>query len=373
MLDSQTDNFHSDLAGGSSVEGGHAGFNRVFASVLVGCLVLVSGFNFACDPLLLFHSPWFKEIYSSNERFRIPGFVRSLEYDLALVGASSAMAIRPADIKQFLERRPVMLVIGGATIAEESLAAETVLKQGKVRRLLWTLDPLVFSYPKWRRDVQMPLHLYRAEPADIAQYLLGRTTTNMSLTVISYVLGGPLPNDFVSDLDELYQLPKQSDYSPDSVRKAFYSTSAIAELHRRERALHTPFDEAHVSVAFDEYILALARRYPDVHFDVVLSPATTAFYQFMQRNFPSRFAQHMFVRKLAYERLTTETNVRVYDLQTDQSITADYRQFTDMLHFSPDVGRRILAAVRDGRAVDSTGEPASRKAIERSMAQIALP
>lgn len=348
----------------------YAHFNRVFGTLLCGFLLLFAGLNFVCDPLLIFHPPWFKEIYSSNERFRIPGFARSIDYDTALVGASSAMAIHPADIQELLKVRPVIQVIGGATLAEESLAAEVTLNQGKASRILWILDPLIFNWSEWRPDVQMPRHLYREDLAGKAQYLLDRVTLKMSLMVLKYAFGGPISDEFVSNLGNPYTLPSKSNYSPESVRKAFHSTLALAELNRRERAMYTPFDEERTSLMFEKYIHSLVRRNPDVHFDIVLSPSTVAFYQFMQMNFPHRLEQYQLVRKLSYERLTVEENVRVYDLQINQAITTDYEQFSDMLHFSPDVGRRILEVVRDGHSVVAAGEPAARAAIKRSITKL---
>jgi hypothetical protein len=268
-----------------------------------------------------------------------------------------------------------MQVIGGASIAEEGLAAETTLRQGKAKRVVWLLDSLVFNYSGPRREVQMPHHLYGSDLSGLVRYLLDRTTLSMSVAITRYLLDGNPPKDFVFNLDDLYGsvLPHSSVYSAEAVRQAFHSEWAVAELARRERAVHTPFDEDGVARAFAEHVVSLISRYPEVTFDIVLPPSSIAFYQFLRQHFPRRLAQHMFLRKLAYEQIPNFTNARLFDIQANADITENYGNFSDMLHYSPDVGRRILETIRNGNAATTAAAEMADRALIESIARVPTP
>jgi hypothetical protein len=351
----------------------HARFVGIFAATLGALLVCGIGVNLLLDPLMMFHRPWVGPHYVSNERYRVPGFARSLDYDTAIVGASTAMAIAPRDVKSILGGDPIVLVIGGATIGEESLAVAVAAKQGKLKRVIWLVDPLVFSFGDRRADAQMPEYLYQGGASNLLRYVLDRATLTMSVNLGLLLLGGPQSSDFVSDIDALYRLPAPSEYSAAAVKDAFYSESALTELQRRERAVYPPFEEMKVAQSFARNVSETIRAHPGIKFEVVLTPSSVAFYQFLKRHFPRRFEQSLFVRKLAYEQVVELPNARLFDMQTDAAITEDYRNFHDMLHFSPEAGSRILQAIRDGKAAKAASEPAARTHLMDSIARVPVP
>ncbi|MDP1602864.1 MAG: hypothetical protein Q8M03_06320 [Legionella sp.] len=351
----------------------HARFVWMFGAILGTLLACGIGANFLLDPLMMFHRPWVGPYYASNERYRVPGFARSLDYDTAIVGASTAMAIMPGEVRAILGGAPVIQVIGGATISEESLAVNVTAQQGKLKRVIWLVDPVVFSFGDRRADAQLPEYLYVGGASNLLRYLLDRATFTMSLTLARHLLDGSRSDEFVSSLDALYRLPAPSEYSNAAVKEAFYSEKALAELQRRERAVYLAFDESKVAKTFDRHVFETIKMHPRVKFEIVLTPSSVAFYQYISRHFPKRFEQSLFVRKLAYERIMGLPNARLFDMQTDTAITEDYRNFNDMLHFSPGVGNRILEAIRDGKAVSDVSEPAARAHLIDSVARVPLP
>ncbi len=99
--------------------------------------------------------------YVKDERARIPGVIRNRDYDTAVVGASSAWAVRPADVAAILGGKAAILVVSGGTAAEEGLVAAAAAAQGRAKRIVWLLDSVVFNYAGMRPDAQMPTYLYR--------------------------------------------------------------------------------------------------------------------------------------------------------------------------------------------------------------------
>ena len=80
----------SNVQAGSAA---HQRFVKILALIVAVRLTSCAGVNVIYDPLMMFHPPWREPLFSLNERYRVPGFARSLEYDTAVFGASSAMAI----------------------------------------------------------------------------------------------------------------------------------------------------------------------------------------------------------------------------------------------------------------------------------------
>lgn len=350
-------------------------FNYIFLLSVILAMSLIAILNYVFDPLMIFHKPWFDPLYFKNERYRIPGFARSLDYDTAIIGASSAAALLPQDIRAILDVDPVLQSIGGATIREESLAVDFTARQGKLKKVIWLLDPATFNYADWRPDVQMPLYLYQDDFMAFVRYLLSGSTLLMSISVVRYQVDGGQPGDFFLVLDSPYQneLPLPPAYSCEAVNKAFHSEAATVELQRRERGMYVPYDEAKIARSFFDNVTDVIQKYPNITFDMVLSPSTTAFYQFLNKKFPARYSQQMFVRKLAYQYIPNLPNARLFDMQIEQDMAENYENFSDMLHYSPTVGRRILEALRDGRSVSPESESWARDVLMRSIVRLPLP
>jgi hypothetical protein len=99
-----------------------------------------------------------------------------LDYDAAIVGASTAMAITPADARDILGVQPVVLVMGGATIGEQGIVIEHGLRTGRIKKVIWLIDAVTFSFPTFRWDAPFPMELYDGGLADRLQYLFSRVT-----------------------------------------------------------------------------------------------------------------------------------------------------------------------------------------------------
>ncbi len=81
----------------------------------------------------------------------------------------------------------------------------------------------------------------------------------------------------------------------------------------------------------------------------------------------------MQLRELAYKELTHLPNVRLYDLQTDAELVGNYELFSDILHFSPCVGRMILESIRDGKSEETAALGVADAKLLRAIEQISVP
>lgn len=353
----------------------HSIYIRSFLISLISIIIIAIAVNFYVDPLMIFRGPFLPDTYVKDERARIPGIIRNRDYDTAVVGASSAWAVRPKDVAALLGGKAVMLIVSGGTAAEEALLATTAAAEGRAKRIVWLLDSVIFNYAGKHPDAQMPTYLFRPSARNLMRYLLDGRTAQMSAALIYQKLTGQMSDSFTPiDMDDAQTVRSpQAECSPASVARAFHSQTAVTELRRREKATYTPYDEALIARAFSEHVTSVVRRYPNVTFEIVLPPATVALHQFSRTWFPDRFRQLMQLRELAYRELPHLPNARLYDLQTDAGVVGNYELFSDMLHFSPSVGRIILESIRDGKSVETAALGEANSRLLQAIEQIPVP
>src|SRR5579871_3770468 len=125
----------------------YAGF--VVSVGLVGPMLMV----YAIDPLQLFRRAPYAAVFSTNERYQLPGLARNYDYDTVIVGSSMAQNFYLGYADRELRARTLKLAISGSSAHEQFLILNVALRTGKVKRVVWSLDQWEFrGSPQRVRD-----------------------------------------------------------------------------------------------------------------------------------------------------------------------------------------------------------------------------
>lgn len=324
----------------------------VAAALFLG---LFAGFNFVIDPLQIFHRPWITPArYSSDPRFGNAGLIRSQEFDTAFMGTSYSVQLRQSEIDQRLGGKSLKLAISGGTSKEQNVVLTAALTRHP-KRIVWQMDDYMFRN-SGDVDAYMPADLYQMNLKGLAEYLLNLRTARESLWMVlrslkplqrvahvMLITGYLTFNE--TDVMELNTFPSNID--PASVFNSARAKAAFEQQVKSPHLLSAGIDYASMVVNFDRDALKLIKDNPDTQF-TIFPPSSILHWAAMRDASPQTLAD---IYKLSQHELTQLTrlpNATVHDFRAVEQITHDLDNYTDTIHYSPQVNRRILSFIAAG-------------------------
>jgi hypothetical protein len=318
----------------------------------VAALLLASAaFVYTADPLQVFRrSSGAPNMYEAIE-YQIPGIARHYAYDAVVTGTSTSNNFTAADLERTLGWHAVNFSVAGSTIAEQHAVLQTALATGKVRHVLWGLDPFAF-----RRDAtedQFPFYLYAGSGWRRVKYLWNLDAIRHGLRTMT------LPAARRTSLEQWTAnnvWDHQYVYGRDPVLHAWAHRDALAG----QELLASPAE------AVDRFMRSLILAYPQTDFRIVMLPQTVLYQKMLLDERPEEFDRGVAAGRAAVERTGFLPNARLYDFRDDPAITHDLDLFKDLVHFSGRVSGAIVESVAGERR--RTGVEQFDRATERLVA-----
>jgi hypothetical protein len=331
--------------------------------VLAGaaCVLGAAALTFVVDPLQLFRpSRLVAASYSDDTRMQNAGLIRSQSFDTLFMGSSLAIHFRQSDIDRALGVHSLKLAMTGSNSRQQGFVLEHAIARG-ARRVLWEMDDWLFvDAPDIDADPYLSADLYRGTAKGIATYLFSAAMAKETLFAALRSIpplrepltrAAPfLPVKFaLSDVDDIYALPRDFDvaraYNADRTRAAFaYITDPV-----RSRFLGQGYGYDAMVRHFEHDAVGLISRHPDVTFDIYLPPYSILQFVAMRDASPATLTIVYDLTALIAQRLTQLPNVRLHDFRAIKEVTHDLGNYSDVIHHSPAVDRKVLAWLADGR------------------------
>jgi hypothetical protein len=306
--------------------------------LLASCFTLVIGAgatNVLVDPFRFYHAPWFDIGFSDNQRFQNPGLARTMDYENVLIGTSHTEPFITSELDEALGGKSLNLSISGSLISEQALMLEQVLRQGKVKRVLWEINYPSFSFGSGVSDpATFPWFLFRPTAETPFRYLVSWDTFQESLSA----LGG----ERAASLDQLHRWDLEASFGADRVLANWdFMTRRWNDELRAFWAIYAVNPEDLARVVSEE-IEGLVRQHPGVRFDLLLVPSTLYDYANDLQVAPDRLDKRLLLRHETARLARTWPNAHAWDFQGDSWLVNDLSHYKDMDHFGQGVIRELL-------------------------------
>jgi hypothetical protein len=329
----------------------------------IACVVGAATLTFVVDPLQLFRpSRLVSAGYSDDTRMQNAGLLRSQSFDTAFIGSSLAIHFRQSDIDRALGVQSLKLAMTGSNSRQQGFVLEHAIARG-ARRVIWEMDDWLFvDAPDIDADPYLSADLYRGTAKGVATYLFSAAMAKESMfTVLRSIppLREPLtraapflPVKFaLSDVDDIYALPRDFDiaraYNAERTLAAFaYITDPV-----RSRFLGEGYSYDAMVRHFERDAVGLITRHPDVTFDIYLPPYSILQFVAMRDASPATLKIVCDLTALIAQRLTQLPNVRLHDFRAIKEITHDLGNYSDVIHHSPAVDRKVLSWLAEGQCL----------------------
>lgn len=319
----------------------------VFGSLLPAAFIVY-------DPLQLFHQAWGRPAtFHSNMRQQAAGIIRNYPFDSVILGTSMLENSSADEAGRVLGGSFVNISISGSLHAERSPALALALREKKLSTVIYSVDEIepLSENP----DVALDTfdYLYNRNRADdLLAYLNDRFT--------SCVIRWSVKPECVGSIDSLDQpnawirfpehaarfgglqnwFAARNDPQIEGAFRLIIKSAANANKVPAPPSVELAEAQKRILAYADTYILAHARRNPEVAFHFVFPPYSRTKFAIWHQSEPLRARLHEATLSHFAETASQLENVHVHAFE-DQDFLDDIANYKDLSHYSPAINSLI--------------------------------
>jgi hypothetical protein len=341
--------------------------NWVIGAALAASVFLtVALLNLVIDPYQKYREPKRYRTYYSRPRHLNPGLARHRSYDTALVGSSMIGSFSPSMVEAEMGGTCVKFPVYGASGRELRMTLEPVLRAGRAKTILFTLDHYSLK-GRWDRlpftGRAVPYHIYAGHPAAHLRYLFGLDTLAQGFKVLRKNSSCRKQERF--DPDHYGWHPDSTDYGAEITLARWRKNDPVLI---KDPAEHTfPV----MRECYDRNLLPLLRSTAGIRFFMFFPTYSILAWADAGQ---AGIMDHVFeLQRHVVASVDDLENVTVHDFQAREWIT-DLDNFSDVVHFRPERARELLRNLNAGADRVTVKEPGDAPAfIRKTLADFELP
>ena len=331
-----------------------------FFAASLAIVLAAAAINFAVDPLqVLRPSRLLPAMYSQDSRLQNAGLIRSQDFDALFMGTSLAIHFRQRDIDRILGVKSLKLSMTGSSSREQVFVLDAAMVRHP-KRVIWEVDDWIFhDAPEIDADTHLPADLYRGNARGIASYLFDGAMARESLWIAARSIAplepavAALTNEAlfkfpIADVDDINTLPREEDLGAlYNAKRAMAAYRYITDPVRSKYLLDDTNYDMKVRV-FERDAIGLIRAHPDVTFDIYLPPYSILQWVALRETSPETLQSVYAFSDYFCRRVMEFPNVRLFDFRGVKDVTRDLNNYSDVIHHSPEIDRKILGWLARG-------------------------
>lgn len=288
-----------------------------FIGIVISLLTIV-GMVVVVDPYQQYHA---SDKFIGNQRLENPGVAKHHDYDAVIVGSSMAMNHYPSQVDSLFGWNTINLTTMGGLDSDYILFFPHLVRQGKVKNMIWCLDYFCFSLPI----------TYLSEPYLYDDNYWNDCSYCLNYSSLKDVLS-KLQEKTISHRDSLYHFNQPSSrehllkyYERDNNEKYFerYDFTTMEErFNEMERVVMPALKDVEVYVYFPPYSIC----------------------EFLMCDQYGHWEQVKAFKQYMTECLLKYPNVRLYDFQIEEFI-CNMNEYMDLRHHSHAYNKRIIECI----------------------------
>lgn len=302
----------------------------------IAALVAFGAVIYVFDPYFKYHAPYFglKPNVNSNI-YQNPGLASSFEYDSVIIGSSMTENFRASWFDEAFDAKTMKLSYPAGRLHNYSFVLEKAYENNEIKNVFWGLDidPLIDTHLK--DYFEMPDYMYDDNIFTDVNYVLNKSI--LFEAVCDMIVKNK--NGEIRDIDEAYTWDYYSNFSKESAMNNYW----FPETVKTGVDYSYYMDNAKLNL---NLILPFIEEHPETEYYVFVPPYSILFWHF--RLMENDLEPVMEVLDYALGELLKYDNVKVFYFQNDESIIANLDNYKDHTHYSGEINRYILEAMRDG-------------------------
>jgi hypothetical protein len=256
--------------------------------------------------------------------------------------------------------------MSGSSSREQAFVLAAALAR-QPKRVIWEVDDWIFhDTPDIDANIYLPADLYRGNARGIAGYLLSGAMARESLWIaarsiprlepaVASLTSEAMLKFPIAGVDDINAMRRGDDVAATyNARRALAAFQYITDPQRSRYLLDDTDYDMKVRV-FERDAIGLIGANPDVTFDIYLPPYSILQWLALRDTSPETLDSVYRFSAYFCQRLMEFPNVRLFDFRAVDEVTHDLNNYSDVIHHSPDIDRKILSWLAGGQfRVDRT-------------------
>lgn len=299
-------------------------FLCLFLALLLGCGALV----YVIDPMFHYHAPWTPlPPVTTDERHQVGGIAENFDYDSILIGTSVTANFRASWFDEAFSCKTAKFTFPGGNFGEFIKALNMAYEDHEIQRVFWGLDTnLLTAFPQESTEL-LPDYLYNDNPWDDVEYLYNKDVLFRQIVSMLYAFRW----DPVPTVDDLFAWENRYEWGPQAVMKVYGRLEPTPMMGSDIFSAET---SANLQI-----ILPYVQAHPETEFYFFIPPYSIVFWDRVYRR--GTLEGTLAAQEAALQALAQCDNVHVYYPCAEEEVICDLEQYTDPIHYSPQVNQWI--------------------------------
>ena len=291
------------------------------------CIIAV----FVTDPFFHYHKPvaGLKAVLTDKE-YQCIGTVRNFDYDSLIVGSSVCENYNNHWFDEKFGCTSIKAVRSYGATADLCYFIDEAYRDHEIRNVFYNIDPgsLAATPHLTFEETGCPMYLYDRNPFNDIEYLLNK---DVLIEKIPYMILKSYTGDY--DEGNSYNWGQWKEFHADMVTGLYIRSPYIKEANPSDIYK----DECDSNIRCMEDIV---KAHPETDFYFFVPPYSFVWWDKIYRD--GDLDAYITNMAECAESLLAYDNVRFYYFLTDEEVVTDLDNYMDVLHFSPDINKRIV-------------------------------
>ncbi len=307
-------------------------------------------FVYITDPLQYYReASWYEGKYSDESRYQMPGLIRQLSFETAIVGTSMTQNFRETHANEVLDTTTLNLALSGSSTREHALVVNLALEEQNIKQVFWEIN-----YGALYKEVDevaddhapFPYHMYDNQRWNDVFYLFSLFPLEvLEETIVSNLQGKHAGRD-------PYELYKFGD---DQEPMTLEDVKDYIEAVPSNEPVEERYTLAHMIDNFETNIEPMIRENEDVHFTFFFAPYSIPG-QVKSFNDNANFQDRLDFKRWLFKTLSKYEHVSLYDFQAFDEITYDLSNYMDTSHYFSFVNDELMEYMASHPPIQSMEE-----------------
>lgn len=325
---------------------------------IVSIIVLyIATVIFLHDPLQIWHSPFFRQqiTYSNNIRESAKAMIRNEDFDSVIIGNSHFENTSCKIAENLFGGKFINLSISGSTLYEKNLILTYLLKRKNIKQVIDLLDEnyLNLSIEPHQYKTKQYSFLYNNNPFDDYKIYLN----NKYFFATLFFSNHPKYIGFTRNIDKPYAwennwfhnqrfggFEKWLKHKNNEQIKDYFKKILDTPLEINKQNISEEYKKQ-LHKYLDEYLIENIKKYPNIEFDIVISPISNIELARRIRDKENQYAKYCEALKYLTSKKDSYSNLKLYAFNNDLNLSK-IENYKDGTHYKTWVNHYILKSIK---------------------------
>lgn len=316
-----------------------------FLTVAAILLILCAGVVILFDPFFHYHKPLpFLKAVLWEKEYQVPGTLDHFDYNAVIAGSSVAENYNNHWFDENFDCTSVKAIRSYGATADLCYFVNRAFDHQNLDYVFFNVDPssLIQSTTTTFEQTGSPMYLYDNNPINDVKYLWNK---DVLCERIPYMIA----SSFMKDYDE------GASYNW-AQWKAFNEETILYHYIRSDKYLDMKPENEYLDICKENLSLLndIIITHPDTTFYIFVPPYSILWWDNLYHDGDT--LAYLNMEQFALNELLGYSNVSLYNFQNAKDIVFNLNNYTDTLHFSPEINKYMCDCLKDGTYLLTTKE-----------------